>query len=185
MQRSKAWSYDQIGIAWSDNAFFGRKTMRWRIQKEQRIWWHSLDRFEVQTHWHDHKKTNKNWYDLKKPQWQQISGKYLARWSLLYYGNMMNFGNYLFARNLPMKAKVIVVKISPALVIDWMVSKEKHLTLLTALSWGDRFQYLSMQQLEVLQLDLYCNQQFGNRDFFNNPSQRAENKDATLLVQVL
>lgn len=66
-----------------------------------------------------------------------------------------------------------------------MVSKEKHLTLLTALSWGDRFQYLSMQQLEVLQLDLYCNQQFGNRDFFNNPSQRAENKDATLLVQVL
>ena len=98
---------------------------------------------------------------------------------------MMNFGNYFFARNLPMKAKVIVVKISPALVIDWMVSKEKHFTLLTVLSWGDRFQYLSMQQLEFLQLDLYCNQQFDNRDFFNNPNQRAENKDATLLVQVL
>ena len=66
-----------------------------------------------------------------------------------------------------------------------MVSKEKHFTLLTVLSLGDRFQYLSMQQLEFLQLDLYCNQQFDNRDFFNNPNQRAENKDATLLVQVL
>jgi hypothetical protein len=66
-----------------------------------------------------------------------------------------------------------------------MVSKEKHFTLLTVLSWGDRFQYLSMQQLEFLQLDLYCNQQFDNRDFFNNSNQRAENKDATLLVQVL